>query len=83
MVIAEFVKRLTPLDEKYVINSLVKDNNQTILRPIELTQLSVKNYVRMNNTMYKLPDIKNGLIKGINCVNAQTWENILSHIEKK
>lgn len=86
------VKRLKPLHTKYVIDELVKANNHTVLRlppyhcelnPIELAWSSVKNHVRMNNTTYKLPDVKKFLIEGINLVDAQMWKNFISHTKKE
>lgn len=86
------VKRLKPLHTKYVIDELFKANNHTVLRlppyhcelnPIELAWSSVKNHVRMNNTTYKLPDVKNLLIEGINRVDAEMWKNFISHTKKE
>jgi hypothetical protein len=36
----------------------------------------------MNNTTYKLPDVKNLLIEGIKRVNAEKWQNFISHTNK-
>ncbi|KAL4126724.1 hypothetical protein QTP88_010933 [Uroleucon formosanum] len=58
---------LKPQYEQYVIDELAKANNKTVVRlppyhcelnPIELAWSSVKNYVRMNNTTYKLQDVR-------------------------
>ncbi|XP_025406053.1 uncharacterized protein LOC112680230 [Sipha flava] len=62
------VKRLKPLHKK--------------LNPIELAWSSVKNHVRMNNTTYKLPDVKKLLIEGIKRVDAEMWQNFISHTNK-
>ncbi|KAF0722834.1 DDE 3 domain-containing protein [Aphis craccivora] len=70
------VKRLKPIHNKYVINELVKAKNHTVLyelNPIELAWSSVKNHVRMNNTTYKLPAVKNLLIEGIKRVDAEMF----------
>jgi len=95
MVITELlhiVKRLKPIHNKYVIDELVKTKNHTVLRlppyhcelnPIELAWSSVKNHVRMNNTTYKLPDVKNLLIEGIKRVDAEMWKNFISHTKKE
>lgn len=86
------VKRLKPLHTKYVIDELLKANNHTVLRlppyhcelnPIELAWSSVKNHVRMNNTTYKLPDVKNLLIEGINRIDEEMWKNFISHTKKE
>jgi len=59
---------------KYVIDELAKENNKIVLRlqpyhcelnSIELAWLSVKQYVKMNNTSYKLPDLKQLLFEGV------------------
>jgi len=63
----EIVKRIKPLYDKYVIDELAKQHNKKILRlplyrcelnSIELAWSSVKNHVKMNNTVYKLRDVK-------------------------
>lgn len=89
------VKRLKPIHNKYVIDELVKSKNHTVLRlppyhceqcelnPIELAWSSVQNQVRMNNTTYKLPDVKNLLIEGIKRVDAEMWKNFISHTKKE
>lgn len=82
------VKRLKPLHKKYFIDELAKANNHTVLRlppyhcelnPIELAWSSVKNHVRMNNTSFKLPDVKNLLIEGIERVDPEMWKRFISH----
>ncbi|XP_025196242.1 uncharacterized protein LOC112595312 [Melanaphis sacchari] len=87
-----FVKCLKPLHNKYVIDEIAKVNNHTILRlppyhcelnPIELAWSSVKNYVRMNNTTYKLPDVKQLLLEGIKQVDAEMWKSFISHTKKE
>lgn len=95
MVIPELllmVKRLKPQHEWYVIDELAKSYNHTILRlppyhcelnPIELAWSSVKNHVRMNNTTYKLPDVKQLLIQGVNHVDSTMRTNFVRHTKKK
>lgn len=60
------VKCLKSQYNKYVIDEYARENNKTVLRlppyhwelnPIELAWSSVKNYVRMNNTTFKLKDV--------------------------
>lgn len=43
----------------------------------------MKNHVRMNNTTYKLPDVKNLLTEGINRVDAEMFKNVISHTKKE
>lgn len=95
MVIPELlqkVKRLKPLHKKYVIDELAKINNNIILRlppyhyelnPIELAWSSVKNHMQMNNTTYKLPDVKQLLVESINRVDAEMWKNFINHSKKE
>jgi len=84
----EIVKQLKPLYDKYVIDELAKSSNKIILRlppyhcelnPIELAWSSVKNHVRMNNKTFKLPDVKNLLIEGIDRVDGDMWKNFIKH----
>jgi len=91
MVIPELllmVKRIKPQHQRYVIDELAKSYNHTVLRlppyhcelnPIELAWSSVKNHVRMNNTTYKLPDVKELLIQGVNRVDSTMWTNFIRH----
>jgi len=87
----EMVKKIRPMYEKYVIDEMAKEHNRTILRlppyhcelnPIELAWSSVKHHVKINNTSYKLGDVKNLLLEGIERVNANMWKNFISHTEK-
>ena len=39
----------------------------------------VKNYVRSNNTTYKLEDVQRLLIEGINRISAENWERFVHH----
>ncbi|XP_022183104.1 uncharacterized protein LOC111042712 [Myzus persicae] len=91
MVIPELltiVDRLRPLYNKYVIDELVKKQNKTILRlppyhcelnPIELAWSIVKNHVRMKNKTFKLNDVKQLLIEGVERVDADMWKNFIKH----
>lgn len=98
MVIAQLmtiVKRIKPLNDKYVIDEYVKQLNKNILRlspyhcelnPIEMAWSSVKNHVKMNNTTFKLPDVRRLLEEGVDHVNADLWKNFVRHVideEKK
>lgn len=86
------VQRIKPLHDKYVIDELLKEHGRAILRlppyhcelnPIELAWSSVKNYVRMNNTTYKLPEVKNLLHEGIDHVSPDMWKNFIRHTKKE
>lgn len=88
MVIPELlavVKRIKPMHDKYVIDELVKDHNKTILHlppyhcelhSIKFAWYSVKNHVKMNNTTYKLNDVKKLLIDGVERVNVKKLYNL-------
>ncbi|CAI6371367.1 unnamed protein product [Macrosiphum euphorbiae] len=84
----EIVNRIKPMHDKYAIDELVKTHNRTILRlppyhcelnPIELAWSSVKNHVKMNNTTYKLSNVKQLLMEGIEKVDDTMWKNFISH----
>lgn len=84
----DVVKKNKPQHEKYVIDELVKQHGCFVerlppyhceLNPIELAWSSIKNYVRMNNKTYKLPDVKQLLIEGVERVNADMWKNFIKH----
>jgi len=66
------------MHDKYAIDELIKTHNRTILRlppyhydlsPVELPSSSVKNHVKTNNTTYKLSDVKQLLLEGIERVD--------------
>ncbi|XP_050065515.1 uncharacterized protein LOC126554479 [Aphis gossypii] len=92
MVIRELipiVNRLKPMHNKYVIDEMVKTHNKDVLRlppyhcelnPIELAWSSVKNYVRKNNTTFKLQDVKRLLIEGVQRVDSEMWKNFIKHV---
>jgi len=84
----DIVKKIKPQHEKFVIDEIANAQNKTILRlppyhcelnPIELAWSSIKNHVRMNNTTFKLPDVKKLLIEGIERVDADMWKNFIRH----
>lgn len=84
----DVVKKIKPLHDKFVIDEIANAQNKTILRlppyhcelnPIELAWSSIKNHVRMNNTTFKLPDVKKLLIEGIERVDADMWKNFIRH----
>jgi len=50
------------------------------LNPIELAWSSVKNYVRKNNTTFKLQDVKRLLIEGVQRVDSEMWKNFIKHV---
>ncbi|XP_008183387.1 uncharacterized protein LOC103309534 [Acyrthosiphon pisum] len=88
------VNRIKPQFNKYVIDEYVKSKNMVVLRlppyhcelnPIELAWSSVKRYIKMNNSTFKLPDVKKLVIEGINQCGPEKWKNFVSHVinEKK
>lgn len=83
----EMVKRVKPRHDKYVIDELAKQYDCIILRlppyhcelnAIELAWPLVKNYVSMNNTTFKLADVKQLLIEGVERVKPTMWKNFIS-----
>lgn len=88
----ERVQELKPQHDLYVIDELAKAANKTVLRlpqyhcelnPIELAWASVKNYVRMNNTTYKLQDVRKLLEEGVERVTPDMWKNFVAHVIKE
>lgn len=86
----DMVNQIKPKYDKYAIDKLVKTHNRTILRlppyhcelnPIELAWASVKNHVKMNNSTYKLSDVKTLLLEGIERVDDTMWKNFISHTQ--
>lgn len=77
---------------RYVIDELAKENNKIVLgvppyhcelNPIELAWSFVKQYVEMNNTSNKLPDVKQLLIEGVERVSPDMWKKFISHVIKE
>lgn len=75
-----------------MIDELAKENNKIVLRllpcrcelnPIELAWSSVKHHVKMNNTTYKLPDLKILLNESVEQVTLKMWKNFISHVIKE
>ncbi|KAE9522154.1 hypothetical protein AGLY_017414 [Aphis glycines] len=87
----ERVKILKPQFNEYVIDELAKSADKTVLRlppyhcelnPIELAWASVKNYVKMNNSTFKMNDVKKLLEEGVERVTPDMWKNYVDHIIK-
>lgn len=90
MVKTQVLELLAP-QYKYVIDEFAKEYNKIVLRlpsyycelnPIEPAWSSVKYYVRINNTTFKLPDVKQLLIRGVEYVTAEMWTNFVGHVIK-
>ncbi|XP_022161706.1 uncharacterized protein LOC111027615 [Myzus persicae] len=87
----ERVQILKPQFNEYVIDELAKSADKTVLRlppyhcelnPIELAWASVKNYVKMNNSTFKMNDVKKLLEEGVERVTPDMWKNFVDHIIK-
>ncbi|XP_060878988.1 uncharacterized protein LOC132951224 isoform X2 [Metopolophium dirhodum] len=83
----DMVNEIRPRHDKYVIDELAKQYDCIILRlppyhcelnAIELAWPLVKNYVSMNNTTFKLADVKQLLIEGAERVKPTIWKNLIS-----
>lgn len=87
----ERVQILKPQFNEYVIDELAKSADKTVLRlppyhcelnPIELAWASVKNYVKMNNSTFKMNDVKKLLEEEVERVTPDMWKNYVDHIIK-
>lgn len=72
--------------DKYIIDEVAKQDNKTILRlppyhcelnPIEMVWSMVKEYIKSNNTTFKIKDVKLLLEQGVNQVTAEHWSNFI------
>lgn len=86
------VEQLRPRYNTYVIDEYAKSKDIIVLRlppyhfelnPIELAWASVKNYVRMSNTTFKLKDVQELLVKGVEHVTPEMWTNFIRHTIKE
>jgi len=88
----EFVKKIKPQFDKYVIDEYVKDKNMEILRlppyhcelnPIELAWSSIKNFVKINNTTFKLTDVQQLFRDGVDRVLQKCRKNLWNIPKRK
>lgn len=88
----EIVNRIKPPYNKYVVDEYVKSHGKEVLRlppyhcelnPIELAWASVKQYVKMINTSFKLADVHRLLREGVDRSTPEMWKNLTRHIEKE
>lgn len=86
------VKLIKNQFEKYVVDEEAKKQNKLILRlppyhcelnPIELAWSVVKGHVKTNNTTFKLHDVRQLLIDGVQRVTPEMWSNFISHTIKE
>jgi len=86
------VRKLKKQFDKYVIDEYAKDNQKLVLRlppyhcelnPIELAWDSVKSYVRMHNTTFKLKDVLELIKKGVENVTSEMWTKFVRHVIKE
>jgi len=96
MVFAELmgiVNRLLPFHEKYVADELASQHGKVVLRlprfhidlnPMRSALSAVKNYVYVNNITYKVADVRQLLVEGIESVSGDMWKEFISQtIEKE
>jgi hypothetical protein len=53
------------------------------LNPIELAWSSIKNFVKMNNTTFKLTDVQQLFRDGVDRVTPEMWKNFVEHTKKE
>lgn len=87
----EKVETLRPIYDKYEIDEEAKKHNKIVLHlmsyhcelnPIELAWSAVKNYIKMNIT-YKLHDIRQLLINGVERISPEMWATYVSNTIKE
>ncbi|CAI6373996.1 unnamed protein product [Macrosiphum euphorbiae] len=86
------VREIRHLYDKYVIDEEALKSNKIVLRlppyhcelnPIELAWAAVKNHVKYNNTTFKLNDVQQLLVDGVNLVTPNMWANFVEHTIKE
>lgn len=86
------VRKHKPAVKKYIVDEVAKAENKIVLRlppyhcelnTIKLAWSKVKGYVKNKNTTFKLKDVKQLLIEGIETVTAEYWRNVEAHTMKK
>lgn len=86
------VKRLKPRYDKCVIDEFAKENNKIVMRlppnhcelnPIGLAWSSVKHYVRINNTTFKLKDFLKLLTIHLDHLSADSRTGFAEHAVKE
>ncbi|XP_022178621.1 uncharacterized protein LOC111039411 [Myzus persicae] len=86
------VRKHKPEFEKYVVDEVAKAENKIVLRlppyhyelnPIELAWSKVKGYVKNRNTTFKLNDVKQLLIEGVEAVTEENWRCFDDHAIKE
>ncbi|KAE9543722.1 hypothetical protein AGLY_002118 [Aphis glycines] len=86
------VREIRHLHDKYVIDEEALKSNKIVLRlppyhcklnPIELAWAAVKNHVKYNNTTFKLNDVQQLLVYGVNLVTPNVWANFIEHTIKE
>lgn len=88
----DLVRKLKLAVEKYVVDEVAKAENRIVLRlppyhcelnPIELAWFKVKGYVKNRNTTFKLNNVKQLLIEGVETVTAENWRNVEAYTMKE
>jgi transposase len=95
MVIATLLKLVASVKDIYetrVIDDMAAAKGITILRlppyhcelnPIELIWAQVKGYVARNNKNFKISDVKQLFIQGVDNVSPQNWLDVINHVKKE
>ena len=78
--------------DKYRVEAIAEKYGHTVLRlppyhcelnPIEMIWSQIKGYVARENRTFKLNDVKDLVIQGINNVTAENWINCIKHVSLK
>lgn len=86
------MKKHQPVFEKFVVGEVAKRENKIVLRlppyhcelnPTELSWSKVKGYVKNRNITFKLNDVKQLMIEGVETVTAENWRNFKAYVIKE
>lgn len=80
----QMVKSHKKQHDRYVLDEIARSQNKTLLRlppfhcelnPIQLAWSMVKSFVKSNNSTFKINDVKQLLIDGVNQITSEHWSS--------
>ncbi|GJQ74188.1 hypothetical protein Trydic_g19101 [Trypoxylus dichotomus] len=83
------VSQIKPQYDKSRIDEFAKEKGHEVLRlppyhcelnPIEMVWAQLKNYVRMNNTTFKVKDMEQLIRRAYSTVTTNNWQNYIKHV---